>query len=67
MIPACGQGALAIEVKEQDATLLTMINALANTHIDQEIQIERTFYRQSMGMSYAGWCALQNHGKGNRV
>ena len=43
MIPACGQGALAIEVKEQDATLLTMINALANTHIDQEIQIERTF------------------------
>ena len=27
MIPACGQGALAIEVKEQDATLLTMINA----------------------------------------
>lgn len=41
MIPACGQGALAIEVRKEDTMLLTRINALCDECVEEEVRLER--------------------------
>lgn len=53
MIPACGQGALAIEVRQEDQALLAMINALADDTLDQEVQVERAFLAAVHGGCHA--------------
>lgn len=46
MIPACGQGAIALEVRSDRKDLLTMINALSEEVMDLEVCIERAFLKQ---------------------
>lgn len=53
IIPACGQGALAIEVREEDEDLRKMIDALADPRIDQEVRIERAFLAAVHGGCHA--------------
>lgn len=43
MIPACAQGALAIELKEDNLKLLTMLNALSDEESTICVQAERKF------------------------
>lgn len=45
MVPAVGQGALAIELRKENKSLLTKINALCDQHLQDEIDIERTFLK----------------------
>jgi hydroxymethylbilane synthase len=45
MTPAVGQGALAIEVREDDAPLLDMLRALADPVAQAEVEAERAFLK----------------------
>lgn len=46
MLPALGQGAIAIEISVDRVDLIHMINALCNEQIEEEIQVERDFLKR---------------------
>ena len=46
MIPSCCQGALAIELREDNIELLEMVNVFCDETSDLEIQKERAFLKE---------------------
>lgn len=63
LIPACGQGALAVEVREDNHELLQMLNALANDKQDAEVAVERSFLKEINGGCHTpvgAYCQMEN-------
>lgn len=63
LVPACGQGALALEVREDNHALRKMINALANEQTEAEIRVERSFLAAVHGGCHApvgGYCQIMD-------
>lgn len=59
MVPACAQGALAIELKENQTELLRMLNSLADTESDLCVKAERTYLQALQGNCHipvGGYC-----------
>lgn len=53
MIPACGQGALAIEIRTTDVALSDSIKSISNSQIAQEVRLERMFLQAVEGGCHA--------------
>lgn len=49
MVPAACQGAIGLELRQQDQELWEMIHALRDAHLSEEIAIERAFLRVMNG------------------
>lgn len=49
IVPACGQGAIGIELRKDDHDLLEMINALSDENLDQKVQSERLYMKLMNG------------------
>jgi hydroxymethylbilane synthase len=63
MIPAIGQGALGIEVREQDGDLLKLISFLKHEPTEIAVRAERSFLRTLGGgceVPIAAWAGLEN-------
>lgn len=63
MVPACAQGALAIELKENNSELLAMLNKLADSESDICVNAERTYLQALEGNCHipvGGYCHKEN-------
>ena len=49
MVPAAGQGALGIEVRENDREIKTLLDAINDSHSETEVLAERTVLRELGG------------------
>jgi len=59
MVPACAQGALALEIRQEDETLREMLDSLCDEQAEREVQAERAFLEEIGGGCHtpAGACA----------
>lgn len=64
MVPACAQGALALEIREDDSVLREMLDSLCDCQTDREVCAERTFLQAVGGGCHtpAGACAQERDG-----
>lgn len=53
MVPACAQGALAIELRKEDTQLYAMLEKLEDTNTHREVMMERTFLEAIQGGCHA--------------
>lgn len=66
MVPACGQGALAIEVRCADEEIQQRINALSQVSIDMEVMVERELLRCIQAGCHTPF-GVRAHVKGNQI
>ncbi len=61
MVPACAQGALALEIRQDDAALREILDSLCDEQTQREVQAERAFLQEIGGGCHtpAGACAFQ--------
>ena len=64
MVPACGQGALALEIRQGDDILREILDFLCDEQTEREVQAERAFLEAIGGGCHtpAGACAYE-HGE----
>ena len=53
MVPACGQGALALESRASDASLAALLDGLADGETDRCVSAERAFLQAAGGGCHA--------------
>lgn len=61
MVPACAQGALALEIRQKDEVLRKMLDSLCEEQADLEVRAERAFLQEIGGGCHtpAGACAFK--------